>query len=37
MRTLLRWLTLVGLASLILSACSIAKTPTAPLGLGLNI
>jgi len=37
MRTLLRSLTLLVLASLVLSACSVAKTPAAPLRLGLNI
>jgi hypothetical protein len=36
MHILLRWLALLGLASLVLSACSIAKTPAAPLRLGLN-
>jgi NitT/TauT family transport system substrate-binding protein len=36
MHTLLRWLALLGLASLVLSACGVAKTPAAPLLLALN-
>jgi NitT/TauT family transport system substrate-binding protein len=37
MRFTLRWLALLFLATCILSACDLAKTPAAPLRLGLNI
>jgi NitT/TauT family transport system substrate-binding protein len=37
MRPTLRWLTLVCLTALALSACGLTRTPAAPLRLGLNI
>ena len=37
MRSTLRWLTLMCLTSLLLSACGLTRTPPQPLRLGLNI